>query len=738
MAIFSVMADVPNPLFDSDGDPFSGAVLKAFLPGSTTSISIAIDKDGGSPQASITYNAQGKLEVTGNEILPYIDRLHKWGIFANATDAAANAPFYMGPFDEVPQPFGEGFEITITKFKPTTIEGQTVIVVPAAPTEINLFISGVLQHESDGDYTYSSPTITLSGALSAEDVVEVQFGLIVPTTGASIVGLAAFATVAQVVLDTGLEVGDRFLTYAFNVPVTCIWEVVVANTGAGDLSDGTLDLTGSGFQARLQIQTVMTPKCFGAVGNGIADDTTAITNCDLNSPSWLIDAVYASQELTLINYVNTVGSGELKWIGTDSNPVPVFVKLNSKFFGKIKVDGQNKEIKAFLLNGGVQTGDELIYSNIQAIDSLKNLSCGALVQSTELTLRVATAKNLLNISHVNDSFPQSFICDNGAVVYLGEHNANDCTSGLVNNGGDLHFDSNVCTNMLDNGLYNLAGETIGSRFVYQGNEEPIVNLSRVIVDHVTTVGKTFSIIRAQNAQYTKIGVIHSKAPEGTADALLWTNVATGIYEHRSGNTVSGPVFIGRVEGLFYLSMIRTGFSSGTTEKLHIGSMQVDLILRDEALDVNWNKQNWFNMSGCLDIDVRDMTVTILDVDDSLTSDPGDILFSQNPLTPTGSIMENFDVYIKAANGTISTNGVFRGEEPALNVQILGGRWQTNVGPYMREADYFGGARDIMEKVPVGGVWRQGQIFSNIDPATPLNWFYRCDVSGEPGTWSTLT
>jgi len=42
MATFSVMEDVPNPLFDLKGDPFSGAVLKAFLPGTTTSISIRL------------------------------------------------------------------------------------------------------------------------------------------------------------------------------------------------------------------------------------------------------------------------------------------------------------------------------------------------------------------------------------------------------------------------------------------------------------------------------------------------------------------------------------------------------------------------------------------------------------------------------------------------------------------------------------------------------------------------
>lgn len=98
---WSVMSDVPNPLFDANGDPASGYVLKAYLPGTTTSTSIAINSAGSSPQASITANAEGKWEVSGNEILPYIDRKHKWGIFANSTHASANTPFYMGPFDNV-------------------------------------------------------------------------------------------------------------------------------------------------------------------------------------------------------------------------------------------------------------------------------------------------------------------------------------------------------------------------------------------------------------------------------------------------------------------------------------------------------------------------------------------------------------------------------------------------------------------------------------------------------------
>ena len=73
---FTPMTDVPNPLFDLNGDPFSGAVLKAYLPGTTTAISIYTDATGSSPQATLTANAQGAWEVTGSEVVPYIDQDH--------------------------------------------------------------------------------------------------------------------------------------------------------------------------------------------------------------------------------------------------------------------------------------------------------------------------------------------------------------------------------------------------------------------------------------------------------------------------------------------------------------------------------------------------------------------------------------------------------------------------------------------------------------------------------------
>lgn len=165
MAKFSVMSDVPNPVFDSNGNPASGFILKAYSPGTTTAISIAINSAGGSPQASITYNAEGKLEVSGNEILPYIDKKHKWGIFANTADAAANTPFYMGSFDNVPGQADE-FNNVVDLIASRLTAGQLITTIDYYSTSLGggatYLVKTAGQAATDGDVIDETGNHTLA------------------------------------------------------------------------------------------------------------------------------------------------------------------------------------------------------------------------------------------------------------------------------------------------------------------------------------------------------------------------------------------------------------------------------------------------------------------------------------------------------------------------------------------------------------------------------------------------
>jgi hypothetical protein len=483
-----------------------------------------------------------------------------------------------------------------------------------------------------------------------------------------------------------------------------------------------------------------TPREYGALG-GTTDDTLAVQAafdaldfCILDQPYSVTDTVTATK------YLTCTGDGELKYTGVATNPVNTVLNLQSSVFGHIRVNANDKEVTCINVANS-STGDTLEYYNINASDSAKNVTVGVALLSGDLKVTRAIGYNLTNTGHVNDSFPQSFVVSGaGTVATIGSHTLTGSRSGLVAaGGGKIICGTSRSVNCEDNGAYVLPDSTayIGTLY-YEGHEEPLVNLGTVVVNEIVAVGSCFATLRVQNAASTYVGTITGKAPEGTAEADLYSNVPTGAYEHRSGNTASGECYIGRVQGTFYQSVIRAGFSSGTTKRLTIGSMDVDLILRDEALDANWNKQNWFNLNDCLSFNLTDVRIDILDINDSLTTAADDYLYSDYPAAvATPSAIENFDVYIRAADGSKSANGVFRGSPQQANLVIQGGKWQTNIGPYMREADYVGAGRDSVTQTPVGGYWFRDQIYSqSAAGATPI-WFHRCVASGSPGSWEVL-
>lgn len=74
---------------DANGDPYSGAVLKAYDAGTTTNINLATDSTGGTTVGSIALNASGYPEVSGSIVIPHADRDYKLALYP--TQAAADA-----------------------------------------------------------------------------------------------------------------------------------------------------------------------------------------------------------------------------------------------------------------------------------------------------------------------------------------------------------------------------------------------------------------------------------------------------------------------------------------------------------------------------------------------------------------------------------------------------------------------------------------------------------------------
>lgn len=76
---------------DSNGTPYSGAVLKAYAAGTSTPISMATDSTGGTTVGSVALNASGYPAVSGNVIIPHVLVNYKLTLYPTQAAADANS-----------------------------------------------------------------------------------------------------------------------------------------------------------------------------------------------------------------------------------------------------------------------------------------------------------------------------------------------------------------------------------------------------------------------------------------------------------------------------------------------------------------------------------------------------------------------------------------------------------------------------------------------------------------------
>ena len=181
----------------------SGFVVKSYLVGTTTSTSMSIDQSGGTLVTSVTLNADGIPEVSGNEVKLYTNSSSlRIAIYENATDATNNTNAFYGPID-----------------------------------------------------LYN---LTEANGISK-----------------------TFQTVASMIADTDLTIGDVVITLGYTSPNDGggnSYEIVAAGTGTAD-NGSYINLTGISGQAEAYFENnIINVKKFGATGDGATDDTTTIVD----------------------------------------------------------------------------------------------------------------------------------------------------------------------------------------------------------------------------------------------------------------------------------------------------------------------------------------------------------------------------------------------------------------------------------------------------------------------------
>lgn len=91
MTTWQPIAKTVTQYVDNSGKPYSGAVLKAYIAGTTTVTDIATSSSGGTTVTSVALNASGYPVVSGVIIIPYISSDYKLSLYPSQTAANANS-----------------------------------------------------------------------------------------------------------------------------------------------------------------------------------------------------------------------------------------------------------------------------------------------------------------------------------------------------------------------------------------------------------------------------------------------------------------------------------------------------------------------------------------------------------------------------------------------------------------------------------------------------------------------
>ena len=91
MAAYAPISLLVPQYVDSSGDPYSGAVLKAYLAGTSTNVAMATNSGGGTTFTSVALNSNGYPEHSGSIVIPYVNANYKLALYATQAAADANS-----------------------------------------------------------------------------------------------------------------------------------------------------------------------------------------------------------------------------------------------------------------------------------------------------------------------------------------------------------------------------------------------------------------------------------------------------------------------------------------------------------------------------------------------------------------------------------------------------------------------------------------------------------------------
>ena len=479
----------------------------------------------------------------------------------------------------------------------------------------------------------------------------------------------------------------------------------------------------------VKLSQIASTQDFGAVGDGVTDDTAAIqsalTYCaNFGKTLFFPSGTYRANSLVSDCAIDMDESAVLKYNGAE-NGVLLDIQATGKVFGKIIVDGNGQNVTPVKISGSTNEIESIHCTNVTATASGGSSFVGVNLFGAGNTIHSISASNFVNSGHPNGSFPQAVLAY-GADNRIDSIVLRNCRTGLVcSTDVSTSVGEIVAYNMEDNGIYQLAGTLTLDSLMYFGNEEPAVFIGDAVVGSIFVRGAA-SGIGFQNCGDVTIGHLDVQ-PDASGNSVGF------LFRTRDGSTSCGRITFGKITGKFTGSTLFL-LNQGLVEYLSIGSASVNFLY--DAV-VATSLSSWANITACAGFRLTDFYVEVTDVN-NVTTGASIFTMTVNPAITKHSFAHDMDVQLYLSDGVTEAAGSFRGVNFAQQlIETRGIQWRTDIGPYVVGSTLDSGIDDTANAVPTSGSWKRGKRLNQAFPASGGTEGWVCVLAGTPGTWKTF-
>lgn len=470
---------------------------------------------------------------------------------------------------------------------------------------------------------------------------------------------------------------------------------------------------------------VVNVKDFGAVGDGVTDDTEAIqkafnAGASTKKTVYFPDGIYTATLIDMSSGVTMSESAKILFVG-DTEDTFISFTASDVHVGRLEIDYNGKQIlNGVTVSGNGNTFDTVVQYNMQ---SSTTLCRGMYIIGNDNVFGNIVSKDMIKLEYWNDSSPQS-VCLSDAATGNVFHDISsyNVRSTVVNNSTGTNTFGNVYSyNCKDNGFYAVADGLSNVGTIYYDGDDNAVGFrhgANVIIG-------TLRITRAVNP-----AVFFGDCGDISISRIVARNCGTLLFTNEAN---TGHIRIGEID-----AEISDGYpiffrkEEGAVRELSIDTIKVCMKYID---DVNVSKSSFMRLDACKQININNIDLKIL-VSDSLDGNifiycvlPDEVSY------PSMICNISCKFYDFTGDSLSQKNCIFHIENPAKqNLRILSGTINDSgtlrFNNSLNNDGLWGGI------APVSGYWYRGTIIRK-DGINNSIAGYICTESGSPGAWGTL-